>query len=300
MYARIDKKKKKDNMDHNKTGRDPVEQGSPPPRKRRSPKKEFVPTWVRDAILLELDRKGREAVAADIAAMCPGKTRDALASTLSGLVHEPNSPRTSTTIGMFTRLATQYKDRPALGPSPLPGPKPERVHEEYLSDPPAALQRYEQPPVSLDMKAVTETMVAAVSVAMATAFQSLFPQQQQTAPQSPRLSPSSTDVTGDFREPGIKPFEELDVRLQRQILNSMHNRYSDRLGKEYGIIGGGHSAAWDLSYEAYARETGNEVKKRASAESDATGKRVRPLDLIERDGDIVRFWRVVRRLWEKS
>lgn len=96
----------------------------------------------------------------------------------------------------------------------------------------------------------------------------------------------------------IRQFADLDEMSQLNILHAMHSRYGDSL-RAQGVTTGEHRAAWRISYDAYDNETGKEVQKRASAEADDTGHRVKPVDIIHRDGDLIRFYEIVRKVWQR-
>jgi hypothetical protein len=94
-----------------------------------------------------------------------------------------------------------------------------------------------------------------------------------------------------------KPFHDLRPVMQRQILWNMHSRIADKL-RAQGLNERPLAAAWRTSYEAFEKESGKAITSRASRESDTSGVRMQPLDIIEREGELVRFWDVVRRTWE--
>jgi hypothetical protein len=99
-------------------------------------------------------------------------------------------------------------------------------------------------------------------------------------------------------EPKSKEFPQLSAAMQGAILANMHSRYADEL-RTHGVDRP-LAAAWRMSYEAYDKATGARICERASEEGDATGRRVQPLDLVERDGKLVEFWQVVRKTWQTS
>jgi hypothetical protein len=94
-----------------------------------------------------------------------------------------------------------------------------------------------------------------------------------------------------------KPFHDLRPVMQRQILWNMHSRVADKL-RAQGLTERPLAAAWRTSYEAFEKESGKAITSRASREADTSGVRMQPLDIIEREGELVRFWEVVRRTWE--
>ena len=93
-----------------------------------------------------------------------------------------------------------------------------------------------------------------------------------------------------------KQFPDLPPVMQRQIIENMHRGFADKL-RDGGVKDGALSSVWRTSYQAFERATGKALCRRASAESDA-GTRVSPLDIVEREGELVRFWEIVRRTWE--
>jgi len=96
----------------------------------------------------------------------------------------------------------------------------------------------------------------------------------------------------------IKQFSEMDESTQLSVLSSMHGRFADVLNTQ-GVISGAQRAAWRVSYTAYDKETGANSQGRANAEGDATGNRIRPIDIIQRDGDLSRFHEIVRKTWQR-
>lgn len=114
------------------------------------------------------------------------------------------------------------------------------------------------------------------------------------------ISESKTEAKAEQKaapfEPSVRQFHELSPMMQRAILNTMHNRYADVL-KQQGMADRPFAAAWHLSYGVFSRETGVDIEAMASEESDATGKRIRPLDIIERRGEMAKFRDIIIRAW---
>ena len=106
----------------------------------------------------------------------------------------------------------------------------------------------------------------------------------------------------ETREPAppIQPkhFSQKSEATQCAILASMHSQYADRL--KLDGIDRPLATAWRISYEEWDRQSGKNVRARASERSDETGQRITPLEIIREDGDLVRFWEVVREFWEEK
>lgn len=274
--------------------------GGPPKRRRTGARK--LRHDLRDVLIAALDRKGANRVDADMAKLNPHMTRHARRSLVRATTRDPEHVFSSTSLNLLTKLAEGYmapqrelplkEERKPLGQhgrtvldklAPPPAKRPPTL-DDILS----ARRAPPSPSPSADAERITAIVLAVM--------QTLEAQRDQRPPALAAAQPQTAPA--DAPEPGIKQFDEMDVHSQRKLLNSMHSRYGAWLKKHYGIQTGEYAAAWDLSYEAYDRQTGAGVKARASSESDRTGERVRPLDLIEQDGDLVRFWKIVRELWE--
>jgi hypothetical protein len=148
---------------------------------------------------------------------------------------------------------------------------------------------------SADADPVTRALTTAIQAAVAAG------QWAEVADLSKELRHRETQAREQVREqePTEQPkqFHELRPVMQRQILWNMHNRIADKL-RAQGLTERPLAAAWRTSYEAFEKETGKAITSRASRESDTSGVRMQPLDIIEREGELLRFWDVVRRTWE--
>jgi hypothetical protein len=251
----------------------------------------ILETMYRESILREIDNRGRERVLSDLTAIRKDGTEAANACILRCLLRDAQYSYSSTNYNLLKRLALSYRgDQQRL---PLAPPPQRQVAAAPTPSPVPLAVAPQQPagPLAADVAFITQ-VVATVMAAMGHG--------RPAAAAPPMLPPAAvaSEDDGDH-EPGIKRFEQMQPAQQRRILNSMHVRYAEHLKAKCGITTGEQGSAWNISYDAYDQETGANSQKRASAESDSTGVRVRPLDIIERDGELVSFWRVVRRVWER-
>jgi hypothetical protein len=250
---------------------------------------------VRDTLLKEIGGRGRERVLTDLAFIRKDGTRQANASVIRKLLRSPTASFSSTICNLLKRLALHYRGEqqslplPKVTPPPLPA-----VLRSAPPTPPAVVQPAQQTQAH-DVAFITQVVTAVIGA--------LGP--ARAAPAVPQLPPievgAESEAHGDeYQAPTIKQFPDLSQQEQAGILNRMHTGYGQQVERLYGITSGHFAYAWNISYDAYHRETGIDIKARSSAESDRTGRRVTPLSLIQQDGDLVRFWQIVRKTWERA
>lgn len=116
-----------------------------------------------------------------------------------------------------------------------------------------------------------------------------------TMPARPVFGEPTHDL--DPEPPPPTEFKDMVEGRQRAVLNSMHRRYADIIKKDGTTEGDQYKEAWNISYEYFERHTGIAIRDMASAESDGTGHRCRPLDIIFARGLQVRFYDIVRDTW---
>lgn len=192
-----------------------------------------------------------------------------------------NDRRIGAQIGLSASLVRNVR----LGAGPKPAPL--AVH--------APARRGKDSDLVEAMKALAPIMAEASAAATARILAPILSglHAPQQAPQLP--APQIVPVP----EHRPKQFPQMDAPTQRKILHSMHGGYAERVARDSGVeIRRAYPMAWDISYTAFDRETSSDVRARATAQSDSTGERIKPIDLIERDGQLVRFWEIVRKTWE--
>lgn len=252
--------------------------------KRRSGHGRAIGSDDRDSIMGEIARRGRDAVETELRKLIPDKTLQAVSCMIHNVMTSPEHRWSSTSRSALQRFASFCREGGQRS-FPLPNAP------------------FRAPAVSLAAPSGQPTngapdLVTLLATVLGPVLQQLGfgPQGAQSAP----IPALPAFASADPPDMAIKPFSELEPPMQRNIITSMHTRYATRLKKHYGIPAGEHAAAWKISYEAYDKRTGKRVCERASEVSDSTGARVRPLDIIERDGDLVRFWLIVREVWEQG
>jgi hypothetical protein len=265
------------------------EPGPPPPptqKRRKPPLGAPLASEFRDAIIRAIERWGLERVIVDLSAFAKDRTRSANQTIMRKVLNDPAWRFNSTTNNLLRRLALHYcGDQQAL---PLPGP----ARTE------AFIVRATSASGPLTLSDVKEAAEAAANAALERVLAKFQP---QAAASEFRQSPAP--LLGEYEGaafPALDAFEDRTSREQAEILRAMHHGYAHQVRDRYGIIGGEHAYAWNISYEAYRKETGLDVKARATAESRRTGESVTPLSLILKDGDVVRFWQIVRKTWERA
>lgn len=239
----------------------------------------------RDAIIGAIGKIGRDRVVVDLMKIDPNRNRGSAMGIIREVTQSASHRFASTTRSLLGRLARQYRGGeqttlPAV--SKVAQPSGSLVHDNTRQ--------------ALSNQDMIQTISSAVAVAVSSV---LGPMLQASQQQSPPLLPSPDRVSLVTQRGAIKQFAELDEAGQMNILHAMHSRYGDSLRDQGVVRGGEHRAAWKVSYDAYDRETGNNVQARASAEGDSTGHRVTPCEMIRRDGHLVKFYEVVRKTWER-
>lgn len=257
---------------------------NPPPKpKRRQGLGKPLSQGDRDTIVGTIGRLTRERVIADLKKLDPNRNNDSAAAIVREVRSDAAHRFSSTTLTLLTRLARQYRggDQATL---PLAPATPAR----QAAVPNAAALAVVQQPLDVMNAQTISTIVISVLQALGHGV---------TQPTAPRLAAPAPDDAANG-EPGIKNFDQMPESMQRGILNSMHNRFGDSLSKN-GLIGSQHATAWNISYDAYEKATGSNIKARATVRSDSTGQRVRPIDIVQEDGALVEFWQVCRKTWER-
>ncbi len=92
-----------------------------------------------------------------------------------------------------------------------------------------------------------------------------------------------------------EPFLELRPPVQMAVLASMHQDFGDQLRRQG--VQRALSAAWQMSYQAFRKKTGLDIQHVAYKESDSSGVKVTPVDIILRMGMLEGFWLTVCEFW---
>lgn len=253
------------------------ETGKPTPRRRAS---KIIAATKRDVILSAVQKHGKDSVVATMCKLVPTKSRLSHFSALTELIREPEHHWNSTSLFIFDRLATSLSG----AQQQLPIPKYPATQEPKPASAVTALAPVvpQQQVGGIDMTTLTQ-VVTQISAQVTTTVLSAL-----------GIGVTSSPVAQPAQLPPVlKDFAEMTPEEQRHLLNVKHKRYADHLRSTMGVVTGEYSAAWRRSYEAYERETGVDVIRRA----ESTG--VRPLDVIESDGNLVRFWQIIRNTWER-
>jgi hypothetical protein len=247
--------------------------------------KNQLPPHVANVILSEIADRGRETVSTMILEIDPSRNHNSRASMLRNIERNKGYSFNTTSYALLTRLAGLIRDRRSGKPEAAAAASLQQVGLPIVQRQPAT--------TLFSSPEFIHTLVQQMSAAMVGAMAPLF--QQVAAHQSAPALPETSTI-GPDGEPPTKDFPDLPSAMQRAVLNSMHGRYADLL-KRQGLTDRPFAEAWKQSYAAFYRETGINIDKMASEESDRSGHHVRPLEIIQRSGWLVRFWGICRKAW---
>lgn len=261
----------------------------PPAKKRKVREGVVLSPEQRDTLIGAVAKHGRDRVITDLGLLAKDRTRHAVYSIVKDVERDHARRWNATTLSLLDRLVKFYRsgNQAELG-------IPDRVPVRPVA--PQAHQQSAALALSQGIPGADPNLINTIAATVKVVLEMM----QGHSPSLPKLPPvTSARVEHTEPESRMKGFEELHPNQQRRILHSMHTRYGAHL-REQGVFPGEHGAAWDHSYAAYESATGESVREIASARSDSTGTRVKPLDVIEEKGDLVRFWHIVRNLWERG
>jgi len=226
----------------------------------------------RESLVAAIDQIGFHAVTTEVMRLDPYRERNSASALLRNVYSDAGHSFSSSSLNLLEGLAEVCR---AARPAPAP------------------------PSAATDTRGHAELSQQAVSAIVASVMQALGQTAKPTVDAPAKAPPLPPQVIALLPERvQIKQFTDLDESSQLNILHSMHSRYGDSL-REQGLTSGEHRAAWRISYDAYDKETGANCQGRATVEADTTGVRVKPVEIIRRDGDLLRFYEIVRKTWQR-
>jgi hypothetical protein len=252
-----------------------------------------VPASIRSIVLSHIESHNRAGVRAggarwfykEFARLAPDRTRCAAEAILYNLRNNPEYRYGNATLRLLRRFARELRARAEQLPLQADDRPKQRIKPIADVAPVAKVA----PPITADRNLVDAS-------ALARALLDEFDRRGRAAPAN--SEPAVPALTCGQAATSVKQFHEMSETAQLSILNSMMSRYARSL-ESNGMNGSSYAAAWNVSYDAYERATGDRVRDRASREWDGEGKRVQAIEIIRRDGALVRFWEIVRDLWER-
>lgn len=140
------------------------------------------------------------------------------------------------------------------------------------------------------------SLATEVTAAMAPMFSMMLESQARTNEMFLKAIAELRHAPSDHFE--AKPFSELSQGHQAAIIANMVRTHADQLASEG--IPNEYSVAWNILYSQYEEDTGDLVRKIATAESDSRGSRVRPFDLLKREGKLVQLMESARKVFFRT
>lgn len=287
-------------------------------RSRRFRSGKVLPAEVQSRIRATIERVGKKRVAESLGALDPAATEASLGASVDTLMRESAHKWSKRIYDRWLRLDRRGVDRSepvptaqktdrakepdptAAAPVPAPSPSRPQLGGAISSAPSPAATTNEVLIRFLEQQNQMMQSQGQMLTHLVMTLGGVQPPSGTTALSTPaRPAIAEPKLSSDPEPPPPTEFKDMSDGRQRAVLNSMHHRYASVIKFDGTEDSDKYKEAWNISYEYFERQTGIQIRNLASAESDATGHRCRPLDIIFARGLQVRFYDVVRSTWER-